>query len=169
MKNPNYELMTDDRGRLLTVALFLETYYKPDQAMFTFKDYDHVYQGKTFRSLKTMYIDMADPTEYEFANTHLCGWRHWQRMVDNTYLRPHIDEWRMELEFKLRSQAVKQVKEKADKGNMQAAKWLADRGWSTRAAGRPSKEEKEREKNIEKRIGDEFSADIIRLQPNQGK
>lgn len=165
----NREKMTDSLGKFLTLALFLEVYYDKDVAMYTFKEVDYEYEGKTFISLKAKYLEMADPTEYDFANTYLCGWRHWNRLVENKVIRKHIDEWREELEYKLRSQAVKQMKLSAEGGNYQAAKWFTDRGWATRGAGRPSKEAVEKEMNIQKRLGDEFSADIIRLQANQGK
>lgn len=167
--NPNREHMLDERGKFLTLALFLEAYYRPDVAIFTYKEEDHVYKGKTFISLKRRYLDMADPTEYDFANEYLCGWRHWQRLVDNKFIRTHIDEWREELEYKLRSIAVKQMKLSAESGNYQAAKWFTDRGWATRGAGRPSKSEVERETKFQQRLTDDFSADIIRLNANQGK
>ena len=51
----------------------------------------------------------------------------------------------------------------AEDGNYQASKWLADRGWHTRPAGRPTKLEIEREKRIASAIGDEYSADVVRL------
>lgn len=52
----------------------------------------------------------------------------------------------------------------AKSGSFQAAKWLADRGWDTRGAGRPSKAEVEREKQFQVTVDKEYSADIIRLQ-----
>lgn len=161
--------MIDERGKFRTTSLFLETYYDPVISLFTYKDEDHVYQGKTFISLKKRFIEMEDPTEYEFANEYLCGWRHWQRFVENKYVRTHIDEWREELEFRLRAKATKQMHAAAASGNYQAIKWITDRGWVTRGAGRPTKAEVEREKNVAERLDNEFSADIIRLQANQGK
>jgi hypothetical protein len=48
-------------------------------------------------------------------------------------------------------------------GNYQATKWLADRGWAQRAAGRPSKSEIDGEKAFQTRLGNEYGADVIRL------
>jgi predicted transcriptional regulator len=48
--------------------------------------------------------------------------------------------------------------------NFQANKWLSDRGWEKRGAGRPSKQEKLKEERMQQRIEDEFSADIKRMQ-----
>jgi hypothetical protein len=59
--------------------------------------------------------------------------------------RGAIAAWREELEVKLRSQGVRGVMLEAyseGKGSLQAAKWLADKGWTEkRTAGRPSNEE----------------------------
>lgn len=159
----NREKMIDERGKFLTLALFLEVYYDPKVAIYTFKEVDYDYKGKKFLSLKKLYLDMADPTEYDFAEAYLCGWRHWKRLVENQVIGKHIEEWREELEQKLRAQAVRGMASAAATGNYQAIRWLADRGWNTRGAGRPSKADVERETRIEEKIGEEFSADILRL------
>ena len=53
--------------------------------------------------------------------------------------------------------------ELAKQGNYQAVKWITDRGWSTRGAGRPSKAEKEGHQAIENRIANEYGADVVRM------
>lgn len=159
---PSKKDMVDVMGRPLTQGLFLEVGYG-ESAIYTLKEDHHVLNGKEYPSLKKLYLQCADPTEYEFATTFLCGWKHWNRLCDNKTLRSHIDEWRFELEVKLRSQATKEVLAQSRSGSFQAAKWVADKGWSTRGAGRPSKEEQEREKNILKNINDDFEQDAIRL------
>lgn len=160
---PNKELMTDEMGRYITQSMFLEINYT-DHAMYTLKDNDHIYNGKLYPSIKKLYLQMEDPTEYEFANTYFCGWRHWQRLLENKLIRKSIDEWREELEYKLRAKGIKRIiQEVGGTNGMQASKWLADRGWSTRTAGRPSKAEIEQEKAFASRASEEFTADIVRL------
>jgi hypothetical protein len=158
--------MLDVMGKPLTQSLFLEINYN-DQAIYTLKDHDHTHNGKQYPSLKRLFLEADDPTEYTFAITHLLGWKHWQRLCENKVLRRHIDEWREELEVKLRSRGVLQAIKNAEAGGFQSAKWLADRGWDTRGAGRPSKEEVEHEKKVQARINDEYGADILRLQVKQ--
>lgn len=158
--------MTDDMGRPLTQGMFLEITYG-DVAVYTLKDRDHEHNGKTYLSLKRLYLECADPTEYEFATTYLLGWKHWMRLCDNKQLRAHIDEWRDELEIKLRSAAVKQIIANSTV-NVQASKWIADRGWATRGAGRPSKAEVEREKKIQAGMSDEYAEDVRRLSVVKG-
>lgn len=157
-------MLLDSEGRPLTQSLFLEVGYS-DRAIYTFKEVDHVYNGKTYLSLKKRFIDMEDPTEYEFAITYFLSWKHWQRICQNKLILEQITEWREELEMKLRSRAVKQAMQAAGSpgGNFQAAKWLVDKGWDPKRAGRPNKDELEREARIREKIDDEYSGDIARL------
>lgn len=162
------EIMLDSMGKMRTQSLFLELGYN-EEACFTLKDEDYQYNGRSFPSLKRLYLESEDPTEYEFATKHLLGWKHWQRMCENKIIAKHINEWRDELEVKLRSRAILDAIQEARKGHFQAAKWVADRGWSTRGAGRPSKAEIEKEKSIQAKIDNEYGADVIRMFANQGK
>ena len=59
--------MLDSMQRPLTQSLFLELGYT-DFAIFTLKEDDYVYNDKTYISLKKLYLEMEDPTEYDFAN-----------------------------------------------------------------------------------------------------
>lgn len=160
--------MLDSMGKMRTQSLFLELGYG-DEACFTLKDEDYQYNGKNYTSLKRLYLETQDPTEYKFATEHLLGWKHWQRMVENKVIRKHIDEWRDELEIKLRCEAINNAIAEARKGHFQAAKWVADRGWATRGAGRPTKAEVEHERKIQARIEDEYSGDVVRMFANQGR
>lgn len=157
--------LVDGMGRPLTQSLFLEIGYRDEFAVYSLKDQDHHYKGLVYPSLKRLFLVHEDPTEYDFATTYLLGWQHWKRLNDNKQLRKHFDEWREELELKLRSQAVKDIIDQCstEGGSFQAAKWLADRGWEKRGAGRPSKQEQEREDRLNERIEDEYKSDVVRL------
>lgn len=154
--------MYGPNGQALTQGLFLEAQYS-HYAVYSLKDDDCEYNGRIYPSIKKLYLEMEDPTEYDFATKYLLGIKHWYRIYDNKLLQPHIDEWRFELELKLRSQGVKQLIMSAKKGSQSASKWLADKGWSDRSAGRPSKEELEKEKKIRLNIEEEYADDIKRL------
>lgn len=161
--------LKDTMGRPLTQGLFLEIGYNTQYAVFTFDDEDKEYKGTIYPSMKKLYLEAEDPTEYRFAKKYLLGWKHWKRLNDNAILRVHFDEWREELEVAMRSEAVLSIVDMttSEQGNFQAAKWLADRGWDKRGAGRPSKAEIDREKRISERMGDELGADIIRMQDHR--
>jgi hypothetical protein len=156
------EQMLDKAGKPITQSLFLEVGYT-EEAIYTLKEVDYTYNGKVYKSMKLLYMEMADPTEYEFATTHLLGWKHWMRICENKILRKHIDEWREELEVKLRCAAARQVLEQARGGSFQASKWVADRGWGARGAGRPTKLEQEKHKRITERVEDEYQNDVVRM------
>ena len=156
--------LKDDMGRPLTQSLFLEIGYHEDRAIYTLKDEDHEYKGNTYISLKKLFIAMEDPIEYEFATTYLLGWQHWQRLNANKALSKHFEEWREELELSLRSQGARAIiDQSADDKGFQAAKWLTDKGWDKRQAGRPSKSEKVREERMQAKLDDEFKGDVVRL------
>ena len=127
-------------------------------------EYFYDYVWNTYPYLKRLYLEHEDPVEYDFACTHMLGWQHWQRIVRNKILSKHIEEWREELELKIRSQNVREIQDLAtgEKG-FQAAKWLADKGWDKRAAGRPSNADIERETKVQAKINEEYNADVVRL------
>lgn len=155
-------LLIDSSGRPLTQSLFLEIGYA-ECALYTLKDNDHEYKGKIYPSIKRLYLEMGDPTEYQFANAYLLGWNHWKRLCANKAIREYIDEWRDELELKLRCEGVKSMIKSAADGNYQASKWLADRGWDNKGAGRPSKADVEKERKFQARASEDFKADVVRL------
>jgi hypothetical protein len=150
-------------GRFRTNSLFLESNHDADIALYTYVDHDKVYKGKTFPSLRRLYVEMGDVTEYKFACTYLAGWEHWQRMCNNAEIRKEIDIWRDELERKVVSEAMEQIKALAKDGNYNAAKFIATKEWSGSKRGRPSKAEKEAALNGEKRDTNETKAESARI------
>lgn len=151
--------LKDVTGRPLTQSLFLEHNYS-DYAQFTLNDEDKTYKGRVYPSLKKLFLEMADPTEYQFAKKHLLGWKHWKRLNENKALRPEFDEWREELEIMLRSEGILAIAEMTD--NFQAQKFLAEKGWEKRGAGRPPKS-KEDSQNVEDRIAEELKDTLVRM------
>lgn len=156
-------MFKDKQGKWLTQSLFLEMGYKP-QAIFTLGDEDMEYKGKTYISLKKLYLSLEDPTEYEVATQHLGGWNHWKRLRGNKLLARHLDEWKDELSIKLTAKGVRlAIKIATDGGTFQAAKWLADTGWDKRIAGRPSREDVEGELKKQANDASDFADDLLRI------
>lgn len=155
--------LLDTQGRPLTQSLFLEIGYSKEYAYYTLKEYDHHWGGQVYPSLKRLYLEHGDPTEYDFASTYLLGWKQWQRLCDNAVVRKHIDEWREELELKIRSEAYGGILASASEGNFQANKWLADKGWEKKGAGRPSTKTKQREDELFMSIASDYGDDIARI------
>jgi hypothetical protein len=100
----------------------------------------------TLQEWKDVFLDCRDPSEYQPAQLLLGDWEHWLEVRNHALIKPHVDKWQAELEVKLRSEAIQQIKSHAKQpGGTAAAKWLADKGYAEegvkKAVGRPKKEE----------------------------
>jgi hypothetical protein len=155
----------DSSNRWLTTGLFYGLRdYDLKFAKFCLDEEDRVVDGKSLLSIKKLYMSCTDPTEYEFATKHLGGWAHWKALQETNLLIPYIAAWRDELEVKLRAESIKQIASlaKTEKG-YQAARYIADCGWKIRAAGAPSKAEKEGFKKQQERVDNVIALDAERL------
>jgi hypothetical protein len=134
-----------------TQGLFLEesNYDKLGSAVFTLGDVDKEYKGKTYYSLKRLYLERDDLEGYLMSVDILGGWSHWMRMRKHKKLKDHFDEWEDELSVKLRVLGVKTMIAEVRHGGRQAAscsRWLADSGFvpkenrPKKAVGRPTKD-----------------------------
>lgn len=128
---------------LLTSIFFEESYDDTSMVLYSLKDQDH----RGYQSLYRLYIEMEDLTEWEFANTYLEGWDHWQRLCKCSWFKPLITRWRKELELKLKARALRAIQAEAagdGKNSYMANKFLVEKGWIERPEGkrgRPTKEE----------------------------
>lgn len=155
-----------------TKGLFYETTLPDERPEFgtswTLKEKDLVAGDKTYRSMKRVYLDMEDVTEYDFAMATLGSYKHWERLVESPIIRKHIDQWRKELNLKLKARAMKAIINAAtvdEKSSFQAMKYLADNEYLDKKAkrGRPSKEEVSAELRREVEINKTFKDDAERI------
>jgi hypothetical protein len=126
----------DGSGKRVILQLFKE-FARPDVK------FKPVY---TLQQWKEVFLDCRDPSEYQPAQTLLGDWEHWLEVRNHVLIKPHVDKWQAELEVKLRSEAITQIKSHAKQpGGTAAAKWLADKGYAVEGVkkplGRPKKEE----------------------------
>lgn len=115
-----------------------------------------------------------DPTEWEFANSYLADWAHWEALCNTEWFGPEIAQWRYEMELKLRSQSLARIMAEAktnSKESFQANKYLLDKGWKDKATkGRPSKEDVRKAAKEEAESNNRVKEDISRLElVNGGK
>ena len=148
-----------DGGQWLTQSLFLEYQYQTDTACFTLTDDDKEYKGVVYPSIKKIYMEAADPTEYQFANSVLGGWDHWLKMIENKWILSHVKRWRDELEVSIRSSAILGIRDMVD--NFQAQKYIADKGWDKNSVGRPKKDREDQFRDA--RIEDELRETVERM------
>lgn len=136
-RNPN-------GGRRYLQGLFFETSLDKETVLYTLKEQDHL----GYPSLRRLYLEAKDPTEYTFACSHLESWSHWVELSSAEWFKPFCEEWRQELDTLLRSQAVRKVIEislsDSHPATFSANKYLLEAlGKPTGASkrGRPSKDE----------------------------
>ena len=156
----------DKMGRYRTQSLFREFYIKDEglEAVYTLREEDP--QGN-LPSLKALYLEIGDPTEYAFAIEAFGSWQQWLKIKASKAIEPWIEDWPMELEVKFRSDGIKGVIQEAKTGRSKypAAKALAEGFWNKKTSkrGRPSKEEIARERKIAAKLDEEFTADAERI------
>lgn len=134
----------DGQGRWLTAGLFKETSMSPN-----------IKPLYTLDQARRMYLEEADPTEYQFAQRLLESWEHWKILLECNWFKPIVEAWREELDVKLRSESIIMLVDTAKAGGREgaaAAKWVAERGWNPKSAptrGRPSKGDVEKVARLE--------------------
>lgn len=159
----------DEKGRYIVQGLFLEDRYNTDLAVYTLDGADKEYKGRTYPSLKRLYLEEGDPEEYLFATKYLFDWPHWQRLCKNAVVGRHIEEWRNELALSLKSEGIATLVNLAvNENSYQAAKWLADEGWVKNKRGRPSKEEVEGHLKKKAEEDEKFASDFEALKVYKG-
>ena len=112
-----------DGKRQKTVSLFVETNRYDDDAQYTLGC------NPTKVSFLKVYLDIGDPTEYEFAMQALGSWDHWVTLTECKWFQPHLKVMRDTLSAKLRSEAIRRLKVKAAEGDSKVNTWLAKEGW----------------------------------------
>ena len=158
------EHLKDAFGRYRTQSLFHEFFgtKQPQQPLWTLKESC----SKGLPSLRLLYLEVADPTEYLFAQRAFGSWKHWLKVKKNKLIYQFIQEWELELEVKLRSHGLRQIIEESESGKAKfnAAKYLSKGEWKNLSGrGRPSKEEVERELKVQTRLADSLDDDAERL------
>lgn len=158
-------MFKDTKNQWLTRGLFYELsdYKVGEFVQFTLSDEDITKKGKKLISLRSLYIEAGDPTEYLFAILHLGGWSHWKKMLGCKDIATAVEDWREELEIKIRSEAIVQMADNALAGQFQASKYFADKGWDLRKAGAPSKAEKAGQKKRDTKLAKVVEGDFKRL------
>jgi hypothetical protein len=127
------------KGAYITQGLIHEFCQNPKLKFYTIQGHDIMWHGKRLYSLKKAYMTMEDPTEYLFAEKYFCDWNHWQRVCENKAIRRHIEEWRKELQLKLKAKGIAKMRDLASTGDREASKWMAECKWDAALRGRPKK------------------------------
>jgi len=143
---PTVDFFKDNSNRWRTTSLFYEL-NETDKfpAIFTLAEEDKEVDGVKYISVKRKYLEYGDPTEYIFASKIFGDYSCWEAVCRSPAIKPYIDQWRKELQLKLKGEGIQALRLKMSEGDVTAGKWFAEEKWKepTRR-GRPSKLEKER-------------------------
>ena len=159
--------LKDSLGRYRTLSLFWETRHPNLEPIYSIKGYDLEKPEGTYPSLKKIYLsyDHVPGYEYEFAMNIFGSWEHWAKLCKISQIRNDIQEWRDELDIKLKCKSMKAMMTAAldnDAKGVNAAKYLAEKGYETKR-GRPSKAEVERETKVQAKVNKELENDLERI------
>lgn len=141
LKNP----FRNSMGKRYLRGLFFEESPEDKSAcLYTLKREDHL----GYISLYRLFMNEGDLTEYRFATKYLDGWSHWQELSQSSWFKPYIEDWRHELEVKVRSLALVSIQavaaDPSHSASFQANRYLLEGVWKPAGAskrGRPTKDE----------------------------
>lgn len=156
MKPFDYEafkhVLIDTTGRKLTTGLFEELADPASSIKPVFKLADW----------RKTYVELSDPTEYKAAMVLIGDWEHWQALLTSKPFLAELEQWRREVEVKVRSEAIVEIvkQSKGNKGTM-AAKWLAEAGFSPR--DKRNKKQREEGDSAEQEAKSKVAEDAKRL------
>lgn len=137
------------------------------------EEYCLFYMGREFSddqyiALKEVYMQIADPTEYQFAMVVFGSMRHWKEINDLVWTRDRVKEWRLELETKLRSEAIMGIVDLVDDPEIkettkfQSLKWLAQSEFADKETA-TTKKKKAKEKQVTDSVVNTVASDFERL------
>lgn len=158
----------NDRGVRLLKGLFWEVALSKDAVLYTLRrdDREVTFPDGTVKvlpSIRRLYLETMDPTEYEFANKYFEDFEHWELVSRSPFLVDYVESWRKELKIKIKSEAYKQIAQEAFMGgrnSFQANKYLYE-GSTVKA----TKAEKQAQEEMETMAQDDkqLMADLMRL------
>lgn len=167
--NPVENKWKTDKGVWITLGLFYELAgLNKDRAIYTIYDEDRTVDDIKYISLKKLYLEMEHIPgyEYDFANKYLGGWNHWLRLQNSSkQLTEHIQEWKDELEIKLKARAARSIISTSFEESptaFHANKWISDKGWLPQK-GRPKKADIQREAKIAAGVEKAIESDLERI------
>lgn len=134
-------------------------YCKP---VFTF-DVDR----KGLINCKATFIEVGDPTGYEWAMKYLESYDHWLYLMKRDWFAIEAASWKDELLVKIKSTAIKRIQELSTGPNaataLAAAKYVAEQAWDKNSPGRPTKEKVTGEMKRLTRDVEQTNEDMARL------
>jgi hypothetical protein len=120
-----------------------------------------------FVCVRTTFVALMDPTGYKWAQEYLGDYAHWKKLIKSKWFQEAYDVWMDEMKMKIRSEALKTIKDIAEEGQpaqaLVAAKYLAGFEWEKHNRGRPSSSEIQGELKKQAKLLTEEDEDAKRI------
>ncbi len=155
--------MTDDK-EIIELDNKRDVEYGRIRSRLLFKQ--HNKEGKEDINVwRETFVSALDPTEYTGGIALLGSWSEWERFKRNwpSFQRLYLDDWLDEIEVRLKSLAIKSLKEDAKDGGAASAKFLAEGRYKEKSAGRPTKAAVKRQTKIDAALERSIANDRERL------
>lgn len=125
-------------GVLLLKQLFFETAdTERSRVLYTLKNEDH----EGYPSLRRLYLEQDDETEFFFAEAYFDGWHHWKKLLQCSWFLAQLEPIREELATRNAARNLREIRKAAESGNVSASRYLLEGGWKPKgSAGRPTKQ-----------------------------
>jgi hypothetical protein len=149
-------------GQHLLKQLFFETAETSrERVLYTLKGEDH----EGYPSLRRIYLEMADETEFYFAEKYFDGYPHWKKLLACTWFVAALEPIRDELRSRNLADQLLFLKQASKNGNVSATKYLLEEAWKPKSkVGRPSKEKIKQEADRLFMSSQDINEDLERLQ-----
>ncbi len=163
---PKAKIFKTPGGVYYLKQLFYELATDTDRphVLYTLKDFDH--QG--YPSLRRLFLELGDETEYIFAETYFDSWPHYKRLLETAWFNDYMSGYREELRLQNLSASLLQIKRLAKEGNLQANKYLLSEEWKgskkSSNVGRPTKAKIKEEADNLFRAQSSVNEDFDRIQ-----
>lgn len=120
-------VLDPSNNRRLSVGLFAET-----------SDTPHIPPPFTLAEWKKVFLECMDPTDYKPMKRLLNNLPHWKLIMENQTLSPIIAEWKEEINMRLKSEAVENLRALATTKEG-ACRAILNAEWEKKSRGRPAK------------------------------
>lgn len=148
--------------------LFFETSAMEQKpyVLYTLKSDDYQPEGydQKLPSLRRLYLEEDDLTEFFVAEKYFDGQPHWKRLTSQEWFMKELAPLRDELQTKHQAQYLRSLRDDALKGDKVTARYLLDRvEKSDQKAGRPTKAKIKQEAEKIVRESVDIKDDFLRL------
>lgn len=158
-------------GVYLGRELFYETAQMEGRpyALYSLKSEDLKVGEKNYPSLRRLYLEEDDPTEFFIAEKYFDGQPHWKKLCAQDWFLVPLSALREELEVKHRAQYLRALREDALKGDKVTSRYLLDRVEKVDSkVGRPTRQKIQQEAQKLVREDFDIKSDFSRLSEHLG-